>query len=47
MPVPIDDYGMRPDALARALAQGVDALITVPRAQNPTGAALDHERGRW
>ena len=44
VPVRVDDRGMRPDALARALGQGIDAVITVPRAQNPTGAALDEER---
>jgi DNA-binding transcriptional MocR family regulator len=44
VPVEVDDSGMRPEALARALDQGVEALITVPRAQNPTGAALTPDR---
>lgn len=44
VPVAIDDDGMLPDALHRALRGGLDALIVTPRAQNPTGAALDRER---
>ncbi|MBA3629069.1 MAG: aminotransferase class I/II-fold pyridoxal phosphate-dependent enzyme, partial [Actinobacteria bacterium] len=44
VPVPIDDDGPLPDALQRVLQSGLDALIVTPRAQNPTGAAL--ERGR-
>jgi DNA-binding transcriptional MocR family regulator len=44
VPVRVDDDGIRPADLERALGQGIDALITVPRAQNPTGAALT--RGR-
>jgi len=45
-PVAIDDAGPRPDDLARALRTRVDALILTPRAQNPTGAALDAPRAR-
>ncbi len=44
VPVAIDDDGMLPDALHRALPGGLDALIVTPRAQNPTGAALERER---
>jgi DNA-binding transcriptional MocR family regulator len=44
VPVRVDDAGMVPEALARALARGIQAAIVVPRAQNPVGAALDPER---
>ncbi len=44
VPVPIDDFGPIPSELERVLAQGVAAFILTPRAQNPTGAALDAER---
>lgn len=46
VPVAIDDSGMLPDALERRLREGVDAMIVTPRAQNPTGAALDARRVR-
>jgi len=46
VPVEIDDSGMRPAALDRALGSGASALIVTPRAQNPTGAAFDAERVR-
>ncbi|MFN8543688.1 MAG: aminotransferase class I/II-fold pyridoxal phosphate-dependent enzyme [Candidatus Binatia bacterium] len=45
-PVAVDDAGPRPDALAAAVRAGARALIVTPRAQNPTGAALDVERVR-
>jgi DNA-binding transcriptional MocR family regulator len=45
-PVAVDDAGPRPDHLARALRAGVEAFILTPRAQNPTGAALDVARAR-
>jgi DNA-binding transcriptional MocR family regulator len=44
--VAIDDSGPLPEALAAALKSRVQALIVTPRAQNPTGAALDEERVR-
>jgi DNA-binding transcriptional MocR family regulator len=44
LPVAIDDRGMRPEALARALGAGARAVILTPRGQNPTGAALDARR---
>ncbi len=44
LPVPIDERGMQPAALARALEQGAAAVVLNPRGQNPTGAALDEPR---
>jgi DNA-binding transcriptional MocR family regulator len=45
-PVTLDDFGMQPEALARALRQGTQACIVTPRAQNPSGAAFDARRAR-
>jgi DNA-binding transcriptional MocR family regulator len=42
--VPVDDDGLRPDLLRRALDQRPKACILTPRAQNPTGAALSEQR---
>jgi DNA-binding transcriptional MocR family regulator len=44
--VSVDDYGLIPDELERTLKRGVAACILTPRAQNPTGAALDEQRAR-
>ncbi len=42
--VALDERGMRPEELRRALARGAQAVVITPRGQNPTGAALDAER---
>ena len=42
--VPIDESGMRPGPLRAALDGGARVVIITPRAQNPTGAALDPAR---
>jgi len=44
VPVRVDDCGLLPDDLERALARGVGAVILTPRAQNPRGTALDDSR---
>jgi DNA-binding transcriptional MocR family regulator len=44
--VAVDETGPVPDALARALRAGAAAFVLTPRAQNPTGAALDCARMR-
>lgn len=44
VPVTVDDAGMIPDALAGALERGVTTVLQVPRAHNPTGAALTAQR---
>ncbi len=45
VPVPVDDEGVVPSDLRRAV-RSVQALIVTPRAQNPTGAALTPRRVR-
>ena len=45
-PLAIDDRGIAPDALEAALRGPLAALVLTPRAQNPTGAALDEARAR-
>lgn len=43
-PVPVDQHGLVPAALAGALERGARALITTSRGQNPVGAAVGGER---
>jgi DNA-binding transcriptional MocR family regulator len=43
-PLPVDDRGPLPDELEHALRGQLAALVLTPRAQNPTGAALDEAR---
>jgi DNA-binding transcriptional MocR family regulator len=45
-PVAVDERGLVPDRLDAALRRGARAVIATPRGQNPTGAAVDAERGR-
>ncbi|HWX52249.1 MAG TPA: aminotransferase class I/II-fold pyridoxal phosphate-dependent enzyme, partial [Solirubrobacteraceae bacterium] len=42
--VEVDERGMLPAALRRALARGASAVVITPRGQNPTGATLDGDR---
>ncbi len=44
VPVPVDELGLMPEPFEARLQQGVDAVVVVPRAQNPLGAAMDAER---
>jgi DNA-binding transcriptional MocR family regulator len=44
VPVPVDEFGIRPDGLALALSRGAEAVIVTPRAQAATGAAWDAAR---
>lgn len=46
VPMSLDDSGVRPESLARALSSRCDAVVFVPRAQSPTGAAWDAGRAR-
>lgn len=45
-PVRVDAHGLDPETLDRALRRGARAVITTPRGQNPSGAAVDPARGR-
>jgi DNA-binding transcriptional MocR family regulator len=45
-PMGLDDSGPLPQDMDRALRAGARAVILTPRAQNPTGAALDVTRVR-
>ncbi len=44
VPVPVDDEGMTVAGLRAALEQGVRAVVSTPRAQNPTGVSLSERR---
>lgn len=44
VPVRLDEQGMVPEALARALHRRPVAVLLQPRAQNPTGASMNAER---
>jgi DNA-binding transcriptional MocR family regulator len=44
VPVAVDERGLQPEPFAAALLSGVQAVVHVPRAQNPLGAVLDAER---
>ncbi|WP_105565264.1 aminotransferase class I/II-fold pyridoxal phosphate-dependent enzyme [Microbacterium halophytorum] len=44
--VAVDDEGLTPGGLRAALEAGARAVICTPRAQNPTGASVSHERAR-
>lgn len=45
VPVPLDDEGILPNELKKAI-RSCDALIVTPRAQNPSGAAFSTRRAR-
>ena len=44
VPVAVDADGPRPEDVEEALARGARAIVITPRAQNPTGAAIDAAR---
>jgi DNA-binding transcriptional MocR family regulator len=44
VPMRLDESGVLPAALTAALATGCEAVVFVPRAQSPTGAAWDADR---
>jgi DNA-binding transcriptional MocR family regulator len=46
VPVAVDDEGVTTAGLGAALERGISALLLVPRAQNPTGAATSAARAR-
>jgi DNA-binding transcriptional MocR family regulator len=46
VPMSLDESGVRPESLGRALSSRCDAVVFVPRAQSPTGAAWDAVRAR-
>ena len=43
-PVRVDRFGPLPESVAAAIDRGIAAIVITPRAGNPTGAALDHDR---
>lgn len=46
VPVTLDDHGVQPGSLERALKASVRAALFTPRAQNPTGGYIDRGRAR-
>ena len=44
VPMSLDERGVRPDAVSRAIEAKCQAVVFVPRAQSPTGAAWDNDR---
>jgi DNA-binding transcriptional MocR family regulator len=44
IPVAVDANGPHPDGVEEVLARGARAIVITPRAQNPTGAAIDDAR---
>lgn len=44
VPILVDDQGPTPESLAAALDRGVSAVVVTPRAQNPFGSAISHNR---
>ena len=42
----VDEFGMCPDALKKALKKGAKAVLFTPRAHNPTGASISAERAQ-
>jgi DNA-binding transcriptional MocR family regulator len=46
VPLAMDEHGILPSELAKAIRARAKALIVIPRFQNPTGAAFDEHRVR-
>lgn len=46
VPVAVDDEGLVPAALEKAIRKPARAIVVTPRAQNPTGAAMSRRRAR-
>ncbi len=44
IPVEMDEFGIDPDSTRKALQQKPQAIIIQPRAQNPSGASITHQR---
>ena len=44
VPVAIDDIGLQPEPLARAVESGISAIVHTPRGQNPFGSAMSEAR---
>lgn len=42
--VEIDEFGLIPSSLSSAMLKGIKAILITPRAQNPTGCSLSHQR---